>query len=689
MKILVVGGTKTQNIIKGLEKKFKMGGIEFIVVKYIEDIGDIYTRGDYFDRALIIEQCWNRDFEDLNEHNIRLRLNQFAKDEADRGRRGVDYVFLTQTNESASVVFEEILHIKMNSVIVVKKPRYSVNFFASLITCDLRQFPDDIVYKHDINSIRDGEGKRERGSNDKIEDSVNDISDIESIGGIGSIDDYKEEDMNGLLNDLMCGDNGINVSMLGVDGTEDIKIEDGSEDENDYDSSDESVGNEDSDDYDYLDDILVDEDYIDDKDTSGIIPDLNKYQTDDDIEINSDDDSIGDSDVENNGGVSVGDIRSVGSEDGLDTIVLDKSGEVGQFGIHDTEQDIEIESIAYDDSLYSDEQGDNGNGNNNNDEYGNEDNRNSDESSEGDQNKQVKHRRKLGTRRVREESLVIDENIIRNTFDAFASRGNSMVVTGFGGCGTSTIAYNLANTISNIGYNVLLVDFDTYGRTQSYISHNNYNSMEIEGANLLSALNSSSGINTYVSITKPGFRLLSMGIGGSVIDLKNVIKDNKLARFINLARTGHNFVIYDIPFEDAIDYLDNVIFMADNIVITVDTSNWGLTKALLYMCNIEAEDVMDIMFNRGQLLFNRYRGIGRLMGKKVKDIGDITKTMDDKIRELIGQEPAYYFQDMHVCGVINEDARFEEGWFNKVQYSDTQKGYEIFLEILKNIILKR
>ena len=46
----------------------------------------------------------------------------------------------------------------------------------------------------------------------------------------------------------------------------------------------------------------------------------------------------------------------------------------------------------------------------------------------------------------------VDVNYIKQQLRPFASRGNSIVVTGCGGCGTSTVAYNLANIINQLGY---------------------------------------------------------------------------------------------------------------------------------------------------------------------------------------------------------------------------------------------
>lgn len=276
---------------------------------------------------------------------------------------------------------------------------------------------------------------------------------------------------------------------------------------------------------------------------------------------------------------------------------------------------------------------------------------------------------------------------IKKAFTAFAARGNSIVVTGCGGCGTSTVAYNLANVLCNLGYSVLLVDMDTENKTQSYISKDNYEAADPESASVMEAVNGSAGVNAYMSIVSQGFHLLSMGLASDSKKPTEAFNKERIARFANSAKTGHNFVIYDIPFEYATHHLEDVLYSADNIVITIDASNWGITKTLINMCNIGSDDMEETLFSKAQLLFNRYRGIDKLFGKKVKRIKDITKAMDKKLIELVGEDTGYYFSDLHICGSINYDDAFEDGWYNDVQYSDTKKGSEVFLQILKNIVI--
>lgn len=278
---------------------------------------------------------------------------------------------------------------------------------------------------------------------------------------------------------------------------------------------------------------------------------------------------------------------------------------------------------------------------------------------------------------------------VKDGLKPFAARGNNIVVTGFGGCGTSTVAYGLANILVQLGYNVLLVDCDTKGRAQNYISRTNYDNMAPDGANLMAAINSSTGLNRQMAIVKQGFHLLTMGMGADVQPISDMIHKDKIGRFITNAKSTHNFVIYDIPFETATDFLSDITFAADNLVTVVDSSTWGVTKMLLGIANIANEDMQEQFFNRAQLVFNRENKLKKVLGKNISSTDDILNIMDEQIYELIGEDPGFYFKNIKVAGIIKYDPAVDAGWYENTHYSDTPKGQETFVNLINNIILRR
>lgn len=708
MKVLISAGLLTNNIVAGINKKLESGGIDFLVVPFIEDIGEIYQRGEYFDRAVILEQSWTHDFQDQDEGEVREHIHQFTNDMASRNIDNISFVFLAQEESTGEMVYDEILPIQSSSVVLVKQPRYSITFFKELVTTEITKMPDELVYKptiitNDVDQVHHEEFDDTPVTPEYNPDYEGDIE--KEIGTDGEL-------FNG--NKLEMG--------AGMDFGNDPEQFETSEQageqfgiwDDDFDKpvdSDIPEGDPvDPDDPDFSD-------IPNDRFETGDIPDMGgDVVVDDGFDFTSSGEEHHKLDLEKHEDIpeqpfipqteqypneetfdnsrQAGEIPDYTGED--PEFTGDQSGDMGYQ--QDDGAGYQEDGAGYQEEQYEDPEqfhDENQNGAANQDYNPDYDNYNN-QPMQGDygtpdyESEYTREPDIVAPIPVKQNNRVdLSNSQIKATLDAFANRGNSILVTGCGGCGTSTIALNLANVINNLGYTVLLVDLDTMGKTQSYISKDNYDCIEPESAGLRQAVNSTSGINAHIAIVRQGFHLLTMGLASDAVHIDKILEKNKLLRFMNLAKTSHNFVIYDVPFETAIGFGQDFTFMADNLVITVDCSNWGITKTMINLTNIDNEDMRETLFNKGQLLFNRYRALNKVMGRKVKTAIDITKAMDYKSWELLGEDPGYYFQSMHICGLINEDARFESGWYESTQYSDTKEGNKMFLELLKNIVLKR
>ena len=284
----------------------------------------------------------------------------------------------------------------------------------------------------------------------------------------------------------------------------------------------------------------------------------------------------------------------------------------------------------------------------------------------------------------------VNINDAAKLFAAFANRGNSIMVTGAPGAGTSTVAYQLANILRLMNYTTLLVDFDTKGRSQTYICQANYNATDHDENRLISAVNSTSGINQYVAIASQNLHLLNLGLDIDDKPIEQMIQKNRVMKFANQAKNGHNFVVYDVPFDFAAGHLEDITTMADNIVIVTDQSSWGAMKTLLYMMNVGDEAVLETLFGKAQILFNRYRNFPRILNEKIRRPEDILKAMDKQLQEMVGGDIGYQFRSIHTCGVIPFMTQLEDGWMGKEKYqwTATKEGQAAFVDILKKIVFR-
>lgn len=742
MRVLLSGGKKTYNIIEGIRKKFTTSGDDFVVIEYLDDIMDMFSRGDYFDKAVIIEQSITRDGAITDEMVIRQRINKFSTDISTKVSKG-NYVFLSQEQSIASMIYDEILDIANDSAIVFMKPPYKATFFADLIVKEAAELPREWVFEPElyVPEVEDfgfnegdapsdidtygmelGLDLQEMPDNDLFDDGEDfgRFSDELSIdqgydaGNFGAPDNL--EDMLGGSNEQAFE----NTDGFGFGGFDDVF--DGGFDETQQDWTSSGNSSNSSNDFDYSYDESIETNVLDPIKQSSELPDYTEqssslygetgngfgedmygqqsnFEKQDDFsnEMYASEQST--NDMQGFGGDMYSDETQddyqvnmendmYGNPAGFDQQSYDRAAEASRTSRMTNMEENNLNSQVPKQTMQVQRRkgirGLFGKGQNNQEQYENVGSQlnNAQPVQTWKQDTQAMVNKGKGSKKVNVDS-------IKQQLRPFASRGNNILVTGCGGCGTSTVAYNLANIINQLGYTVLLVDMDTQGRTQSYISKTNYDSIEPDGANLMSAVNSSNGINAQEAIVKQGFHLLTMGLGTDTAPVSELLHKEKISRFVNLAKTSHNFVIYDIPFDSATGFLSEITYMTDNLVLVADASNWGITKLMLNVCNISLDDMQDTIFSRAQLVFNRYRNLNKLLGKKVRTAVDITKVVDMKVQELIGEDPGFHFEDLHIAGIINDDPDIENGWFDTIQYSDINKGQAIFLELLENIVLKK
>lgn len=755
MRILLSGGIKTQNILKGIEKKFEASGDDFLVVEYLDDIQEIFGRGDYFDKALITEQSITREGDITDELEIRDRINKFAINMNSLPKKH-DFVFLTSTEDMATIVHEEILPIIEHSIVILKQPKYAVSFFVEILVTDVKQLTADYVFTPSLVIPDDLESDITEGILDSFEtEEESNIKlapedfDSELFGGLDTLGTESEvtSELDGNFGnnlDLSVTEDDIPIEETNdIEETEEEEIPDDdieiySPEESNILDKDEQIDLFNSEPVkqsnelpNYLQKVPVQPDMQEEDDEdfnnqdTGFIPGFDDAQTYDENNLSLIDNDMYSPDDNKQFDMSStqedfnGDYDENNFANGFGAELYNTpSNEQQDFGQYN--QELGFNTDDYDteediDSEYQRQMSDNMYNQDNQSGFNPQDYVEDDNSPELPQNMQnntqiqpvqqpTGKKGLFGKLRGGQQNLPaqasMQQNIsdvtsssnvdrVRNVLQPFGARGNSILVTGCGGCGTSTISYNLANILSQLGFNVLLVDMDMEHKAQSYISKANYDSMDPDGSNLMSAVNSSNGINTYISVVKTGFHLLTMGLGADVAPINELLHKEKINRFFNLSKTSHNFIIYDVPFDTCVGYLSDITYMADNIVLVTDASNWGVTKTMLSMCNIVSDDMQEIMFKRAQLVFNKYRNLNRVLGNKVRTCYDITKVMDKKVLELIGEDTGLHFEEMHISGIINDDPDFENGWFEDVQYSDTKKGQSIFLDLIEKIIMNK
>ena len=708
MKITITAGIKTINISNAIEERLNASGDSLVTLPSLGELEEYIECGYKIDRVVIIEQALTDDGSLSSQTEIRNRVNDISNIITNR-EKDAEVVILTRYDELADLIYEESLSIRAKSCIIVKDRPYSTSFFVNITTSDINSIDDSLIYKPKADVQWE-----ENESTEEIEETEDEWDlDYEnndmSISGIVETDDEWDMDSGDYTQDsdkITHSENmGYNTSFGEIKS--DIcqeeqeysdSISNSIEDTWDESSYDKTQHEEEPkvDGKDEWDDDLFLSDNRELNDN--LTADELDTDTANNIEDNWDDEKSY-SEYEEGSGNSISNEQCEYNEDEQNSIQDEWTSNEDEW--ENSENEVETNESNREewvDEVYSEEATDE------HEEVYNDTEENIDEIYK--QNEEETRRNKgsvstgfIGGRRSREQrqksndgiKIDIDGGIttseLSHRMESFASRGNTIVMTGSGGTGTSILVLNMANAISKLGYSVIIVDMDTKHRAQSYISKEAYNALEPDTSDLISAVNSGAPVERFSKIIRPGIHLLSLWMGGDCAKASEVISKDKITRFMNYIKTSYNFAIYDMTFEDATGFLRDIMFTADNIVNVVDSSNWGITKFMLDYCNIQHEDVQEAMFNRTELIFNKFEDINTIMGRKVKKLTDILKILDNKVIDLTGVDSGLYFSNMHIAGAIKYSRMFESNWYNDKWVSDSKEGKERFIRLVAETVL--
>lgn len=268
----------------------------------------------------------------------------------------------------------------------------------------------------------------------------------------------------------------------------------------------------------------------------------------------------------------------------------------------------------------------------------------------------------------------------------YKTRGTSIVVTGTNGSGKSVTAYNLANIVTKLGYTALIVDMDTKNRAQAYLNRDAYDavhSLDPENPCLKQALNTSTvGVSRYASIIREGFHVLTMGLAGDIVEGEKLAPKNKLNRFGSNVRNSYTVVIYDMPFDTAVDYASEITITADHVLITCEASNYGMMNLMMAMCNIEDEDMQETIFAHSQICFTKFIKWEKLLGQKIENSKQALLRLDKEVQSLLGIDPEFYFSSIPVCGEMEYNEMYEKAWCSTKAYSDSPAGEREYINLM-------
>lgn len=284
----------------------------------------------------------------------------------------------------------------------------------------------------------------------------------------------------------------------------------------------------------------------------------------------------------------------------------------------------------------------------------------------------------------------VDDVNFKKTLNVFANRGTMFLVTGVHGSGVTTVGFNLANTLSRLGYKTLVIDCDTEIKSMSYASKEVYESIDPTSSCLREAINGNN-ISDFATIVRPNFHVLVDGIATDTYQFEREIHKDRLTNFAIKLKQNYQFIVFAMSSKLATDYCGDITYMCDDIIYTMKCGQYGLTKALLDLCNIDDDAMQRQMFQKSSILYNQTDTLRSLFGYKVKNVNDIAICMDKYLRDLVGDAAdELKFSRMKLLGYLPDiDNYMSQGLFNGKCWSDTEAGRVSYIGMIKSILFKK
>lgn len=659
MRILVSAGDKTSKVALPLLKRFESGAVQIYQEDYIENIYEYFQRGDILDRIIISQLSLygiEREFDSEDVHKKLQQLSDIIKTVVS----DVKIIFIINNNDVNEVINSEMFEHRGNILVIKRLEAYTVSFFVDICTKDIKDLK--IAY---VSDSEDGLEDKQYSYTSEISIEHDKMIDYDRTQGSRIFTDdidvrtgtneYKIEE---LFSDSIYADDG-NISQDGgesvenkdskVGGAEDAEGEgskvDGVEDvdsaciiENEINENDDIID---------ISDILYNDSEAEDtgidrniENVENVIKSLNSDEIDMKVTVRQ----IG-------GQTSIDDkVKAEGTRKRLFFNKRNKrsNNQINVSSENDKKDVTDNIGVLFEDSIY-----------------------------EGDD---------IGLLGRTHESSVQE---IINSLALAGARHSSYIFTGARGCGVTTIAFNTAYIIAQLGFSVLYIDCDTVNKGSSFITLNNYNALhtsEDTRSSLLTAISNPSNIDNYINVLEPGFHILGMGIDYDKRPLEDIMKREKFQRFINLAKDDYNFVVYDLPFNTMLTVGEDAIYNSDKIAYVTESNTKGFMSLLNDMANINDEDVRTVLFTRLNVLLNRHSKETLYFAKKLNKISAVIREIDGVASEVTSGQSELMINDLNFICTIPFIMALNNMWLNKINYMKNREIHDIFLKVTRAIV---
>ena len=237
-----------------------------------------------------------------------------------------------------------------------------------------------------------------------------------------------------------------------------------------------------------------------------------------------------------------------------------------------------------------------------------------------------------------------------------------------GGVGKTTTAVNLGSALANLGYRVLLVDFDAQGNLTGAVSGDN------RKPNIYQVVTNQAEIKDSIqpTIVKRLFLIpgsLDMaGLGVELVDQKD--REHFLEKALKPIEEDYDYILLDCPPSLGLETM-NALVWCNNVIIPLQCeflAMEGLSLIMRTITNVKKKLNPDIKILG--ILFTMYSKRARLNQEVVEDISE-------------------FFPDLIFKTIIPRSVRLAEAPSHGLPidcYDKSNKGAKAFLELAKEVV---
>ena len=271
---------------------------------------------------------------------------------------------------------------------------------------------------------------------------------------------------------------------------------------------------------------------------------------------------------------------------------------------------------------------------------------------------------------------------LKKKLSNIARNGCNIVVSGCMGSGVSTITYNLAVTLANLGYKTLVVDLDTVDRQQSIISKEMFKALGCESVGIELAINDKASLGKTVSAVRKNLYAIGYGAAVDSCDMGTALKTANIPEFMSTAKAQFEFVVYDIPLDNIINYAKSAVTLADKFLMISEANTAGTMKFINRITNIEDENLLYMLLSKSILILNKYIADCNIMGLKLGKVKNYTTYVDNIIENLAGEDIGIHTKNMGETIEIPY-AEYDDTWHKSGAFASSKNGEETYKMILE------